>query len=173
MVARSNADEFAEYSVNIERPVDSSLRVTQMLVEHLLLVCQIEKRAYSYPWSRSVFADCLSAGYSCHLLWDGPQLMGYSLVAIAAGEAHLLNLCIDPGHQGRGYAGRFLKVILRISAELDARTVYLEVRPSNRGALALYRRFGFEQIGQRKNYYRAATGREHAVVLSRGITDLN
>lgn len=173
MVAPRNADEFSEYSVTRERSVDNSLRVTQMLTEHLPLVCQIENRAYSYPWSRSVFADCLSAGYSCHLLWDGPQLLGYSLVAIAAGEAHLLNICIDPGHQGRGYSGRFLKVILRISAELGAQTVYLEVRPSNQAALALYRKYGFAQIGLRKNYYRAVTGREDAVVLSLDIADLN
>jgi ribosomal-protein-alanine N-acetyltransferase len=144
-----------------------------MLPQHLARVCELESVAYDFPWSRGVFADCLSAGYSCHLLWRGEQLLGYSLVAIAAGEAHLLNLCIDPAWQRHGYAGRFLRTILRIATELDAQIVYLEVRPSNHAALALYRKFGFERVGLRKKYYRALQGREDAVVLSRDITDLS
>ncbi|MEL0082399.1 MAG: ribosomal protein S18-alanine N-acetyltransferase [Gammaproteobacteria bacterium] len=143
-----------------------------MLVQHLPDVCEIEDRAYPYPWSQRVFADCLNAGYSCHLLWKGDQLVGYCLVAIAAGEAHLLNICIDPREQGRGHASRFLEIILRITAQLNAQTVYLEVRPSNRAALALYKKFDFDRIGLRKNYYRAETGREDAVVLSRDIRAL-
>jgi len=151
---------------------ETSLRVTKMEIGDLPGVCEIEARAYQFPWKHAVFADCLGAGYSCHLIWDKKQLLGYSLVAVAAGEAHLLNLCIDPDRQGCGYAGWFLKVILRTTAELDALTVYLEVRPSNRAALALYRTFGFEQIGLRKNYYRAESRCEDAIVLSKNIASL-
>jgi len=143
-----------------------------MLAEHLPEVCQIESRAYEYPWSRGVFADCLNAGYSCQLIWDGTKLLGYSLVAIAAGEAHLLNLCIDPMQHRRGYAGQFLQIVLRSAAGLGARAVYLEVRPSNLAALALYRKFGFKQVGLRKGYYRADKSREDAVILSRDIAGL-
>ena len=150
----------------------SRLRVTQMLAEHLSDVVEIESRAYDFPWSQRVFADCLSAGYSCHLIWRGPRLLGYSLVAIAAGEAHLLNICIDPLQHRHGYAGRFLTIILKIAAQLEANTVYLEVRPSNSAALALYQKFGFEKIGLRKKYYRAPRSREDAVVLSKDISDL-
>ena len=147
-----------------------ALRVTQMLEEHLPLVHQIETRVYAFPWSQQVFADCLSAGYSCHLLWDGDNLIGYSLVAIAVGEAHLLNIGIDAEYQRRGFAGHFLQVVLRITGDLGAKVVYLEVRPSNLAALALYRKFNFDQIGLRKNYYRGSTGREDAVVLSRDLS---
>lgn len=148
----------------------AGLRVTQMLEEHLPLVHQIEAQVYDFPWSQKVFADCLAAGYSCHLFWDSTDLVGYSLVAIAAGEAHLLNIGIDRQYQRRGYAAHFLPVVLNITSDLGGRVVYLEVRPSNKAALALYRKFDFDQIGLRKNYYRGLTQREDAVVLSRDIS---
>ena len=104
------------------------------------------------------------------MLWYGERLVGYSLVAIAVGEAHLLNICIDPDCQGKGYASRFLSTVMSIAAQLGAHRVFLEVRPSNVAGLALYRKFNFARIGLRKRYYRAADGREDAVVLARDLS---
>ena len=170
MVAQTQTDLLRN---GIETPasaIENGLRVTQMLHEHLPGVVAIERRAYSYPWSQRVFSDCLTAGYSCHLLWCDDRLVGYSLVAIAVGEAHLLNICIDPDCQGKGYASRFLSTVMSIAAQLGAHRVFLEVRPSNGAGLALYRKFNFARIGLRKRYYRAADGREDAVVLARDLS---
>ena len=169
MVVQLQSDQLANSHPGAGKPLDT-LRVTQMLEDHLPLVCQIEKQVYDFPWSQQVFADCLAAGYSCHLLWDGSALVGYSLVAIAVGEAHLLNISIDKKYQRRGYARHFLQVVLRVTGDLGAKVVFLEVRPSNQAALALYQAFNFDQIGLRKNYYRGLSQREDAVVLSRDIS---
>jgi ribosomal-protein-alanine N-acetyltransferase len=59
--------------------------------------------------------------------------------------------------------------LLRRATGEGARVVYLEVRPSNADAIALYRRAGFSRIGVRRNYYRAAGGREDALVLARNL----
>lgn len=129
-------------------------------------VIAIEQRAYPNPWSVGIFRDCLRVGYDAWVIEEGGQLVGYGLLSVAAGEAHLLNLCIDPGHQGRGLARRLLDLLLRRAAARTARTVFLEVRPSNARALGLYRAAGFDVIGHRKDYYPDGAGREDAVVLS-------
>jgi ribosomal-protein-alanine N-acetyltransferase len=87
-------------------------------------------------------------------------------MSIAAGEAHLLNLCVHPNAQRFGYGRRLLNALLLRAAEADADKVFLEVRPSNEIALKLYRSVGFEQIGIRPAYYQADNGREDAVILA-------
>jgi len=84
----------------------------------------------------------------------------------AAGEAHLLNLSVAAAHQHQGHGSALLADVLRLARELGARTLFLEVRPSNLGAQALYRRFRFRRVGLRRGYYPAQGGREDALVLS-------
>ena len=129
-------------------------------------VIDIESRAYPNPWTEGIFTDCLRVGYDAWVIEEGATLTGYGLLSIAAGEAHLLNLCIDPDRQGQGFGRRLLELLLRRAARFDTHTVFLEVRPSNARALRLYQAAGFDQIGCRKGYYPDGTAREDAVVLS-------
>ena len=132
----------------------------------LKVIATIERAAYQYPWSLGIFRDCLLAGYHCLVLDVGGSVTGYGIMSIAAGEAHLLNLCVHPSAQRFGYGRRLLNVLLLRAAEADADKVFLEVRPSNEAALRLYRSVGFEQIGIRPAYYQADNGREDAVILA-------
>ncbi|HBK57367.1 MAG TPA: ribosomal-protein-alanine N-acetyltransferase, partial [Xanthomonadales bacterium] len=132
-------------------------------------VMAIERRAYDFPWTPGIFLDCLRAGYGCWLL-DGPSgIEGYTVVSVAAGEAHILNLCVAPQHQGRGLAKRLLKRALDSARWYAAERVFLEVRPSNTVAIALYRSAGFNEIGTRPGYYPARSGREDAIVMAREL----
>ena len=133
-------------------------------------VVALERRAYEFPWSRGIFLDCLRVPYDCHVVEEGGLLVGYSVLSTAVDEAHLLNLCISPGVQGRGLGGFLLDHVLRHAAAGGARVIYLEVRPSNTAALSLYDRAGFSRIGVRRSYYRAAGGREDAIVLARSLS---
>ncbi len=137
-----------------------------MTRDDLDAVISIEQRAYPSPWSEGIFRDCLRVGYDAWVIEEEGALAGYGLLSIAAGEAHLLNLCIDPGRQGRGLGRRLLELLLRRAAARAAQTVFLEVRPSNARALQLYSAAGFDVIGHRKDYYPDGAGREDAVVLS-------
>jgi ribosomal-protein-alanine N-acetyltransferase len=132
----------------------------------LKAVAAIERAAYHYPWSLGIFRDCLLAGYHCLVLDVTGSVTGYGIMSIAAGEAHLLNLCVHPNAQRFGYGRRLLNALLLRAAEADADKVFLEVRPSNEIALKLYRSVGFEQIGIRPAYYQADNGREDAVILA-------
>jgi ribosomal-protein-alanine N-acetyltransferase len=94
-------------------------------------------------------------------------VVGYGILSIAACEAHILNLCIDPEFRSMGYGERLLDTMLSHARGATVREVLLEVRPSNKTALALYRKKGFFQVANRPAYYQSHEGREDAAVLSK------
>jgi ribosomal-protein-alanine N-acetyltransferase len=127
---------------------------------------EIEKLAYPFPWSRGLFEDCLNAGYACFGLQMGKQLSGYTVFNWAAGEAHLLNLCVHPDWQHRGYGSLLLEYMINHVAGLECDSLFLEVRASNEHAANLYKNRGFKVIGTRLSYYRAGEEREDAIVMA-------
>ena len=95
------------------------------------------------------------------------EILGYFVLSVAANEAHLLNICIDPAEQGHGYGRRMMKRVLDLARWHRAERVFLEVRPSNPNAIRLYRDLGFNEIGRRPRYYPAANhAREDAIVMA-------
>ena len=144
-------------------------RIRAMRENDVDAVFALEREAYPFPWSRGIFLDCLRVPYECRVLEEDGGLVGYSVVSLALDEAHLLNLCIAVSAQGRGLGGFLLDHVLREVRAAGARVIYLEVRPSNEAAISLYDRAGFLRVGLRRNYYRAARGREDALVLARTL----
>ena len=140
--------------------------IRSMQPADLKAVAAVERAAYQYPWSLGIFRDCLLAGYQCVVLDVGGSVTGYGIMSVAAGEAHLLNLCVHPNAQRLGYGRKLLDAMLAKAVEADADKIFLEVRPSNRIALHLYDTAGFERIGTRPAYYQAENGREDAVILA-------
>ena len=138
--------------------------------EHdLAAVMRIETVAYPQPWSEEIFRDCLNADYQCTLYELEGELIGYSIMSLAAGEAHLLNLCMHPAHQGNGYGRAALEQVLKVAEGRQTTTVFLEVRVSNTAARRLYESAGFNEIGQRFNYYPADMDREDALVFAKTL----
>jgi ribosomal-protein-alanine N-acetyltransferase len=129
-------------------------------------VMAIESAIYSHPWTRGNFADSLRAGYECRTLKLGRELLGYFVLMVAAGEAHLLNLSIAAAHQRNGHGSWLLGEAMALARKRGARSLFLEVRPSNEAGQALYTRFGFRKIAVRRGYYPARAGREDALVLT-------
>ncbi len=129
----------------------------------------IEVEAYDFPWSRVIFRDCLRAGYTCVAAMTDDGLQGYSVMSVAANESHILNLCVRPQRQGRGDGRRLLNYVIGRAYDTGVDTMFLEVRPSNQAALALYHSAGFNQIGVRRDYYPTFDGREDALVLARAL----
>jgi len=129
-------------------------------------VLEIENAIYEHPWTRGNFADSLRAGYQCWTYRLGTRLLGYFVLIVAASEAHLLNLSVAAESQRRGFGAALLAESIRIARALGGRNVYLEVRPTNRAAQALYARFGFRHVALRRGYYPAGTQREDALVYT-------
>ena len=143
--------------------------IRPMMVDDLPAVLAVENQAYSHPWSEGIMRDCLRVGYSCWVCELGDALIGRAVMSIALGEAHLLNLCIHPDQQRQGTGRRLLHRMLRVASERQADTVFLEVRASNTAARALYEDEGFGEIGQRRDYYPADSGREDAIVYAKAL----
>jgi ribosomal-protein-alanine N-acetyltransferase len=131
----------------------------------------IERRAYPFPWTRGIFRDCLRAGYPALVLVADGDVVGYGLLSVAAGEAHILNVCADPALPRQGHGRRLLRALLQQARGRGAQRVFLEVRPSNPAAIALYDAEGFNEIGRRPRYYPAASGREDAIVMALELAD--
>lgn len=129
-------------------------------------VIAIERAVYSHPWTHGNFVDSLNAGYLCCTYRIGAELVGYFIMIVAVGEAHLLNLSVAAASQRQGMGSALLEEALHIARERDAKHLFLEVRPSNAPALALYSAFSFRRIAERRGYYPAEQGREDALVLT-------
>lgn len=132
-------------------------------------VMAIENDIYEFPWTRGNFEDSLHAGYSAWLFVADGEVIGYCVVMMAIDEAHLLNLSIARDRQGQGHGRAFLGATMAAVRERGARSMLLEVRPSNTVGRGLYAATGFAQIGLRKGYYPARRGKEDALVLRREL----
>ena len=132
-------------------------------------VAAVERASYQFPWSEGIFRDCLRVGYLCRVAECDGEIVAYGIVAMGAGEAHILNLCVNEAMRGRGIGRQMLKLLVERSAEAGMQDVFLEVRPSNLHAIALYQSVGFIEVGRRRGYYQAVEGREDALVLKLSI----
>ena len=140
-----------------------------MLEQDIPKVLEIEVRAHSHPWSKGIFSDCLKVGYDCLVFESDDEMMAFSVMSYAPGEAHLLNICVKPELQGRGIGARVLQQLIARAREKKADTLFLEVRISNRKARHLYEKAGFNEIGRRFDYYPATDGREDALVFAKTL----
>jgi ribosomal-protein-alanine N-acetyltransferase len=129
----------------------------------------VERASYQFPWSEGIFRDCLRVGYLCRVAECEGQVVGYGIVAMGAGEAHILNLCVGESMRGRGVGRQMLMLLIERSRDAGMQDVFLEVRPSNLHAIALYQSVGFIEVGRRRGYYQAVEGREDALVLKLGL----
>lgn len=148
-----------------------SPRLRAMQEHDLDRVMQIELSAYEFPWTRGIFRDCLRGGYGCWVLDRQGVVIGYGVLNVAAGEAHILNVCITPDAQGEGHGRQLVRRLIDLARWHRAERVFLEVRPSNPIAIRLYDSLGFNEIGRRPRYYPGHDGREDAIVMAQELLD--
>ena len=147
----------------------------------LAAVAQVEHSAYAHPWTHGNFLDSLQAGYEAQMLVGGepvdpasdkPQaeLIGYFVAMKGVDEVHLLNITVAPAHQRQGWSRIMLDALAIWARGHGKQWLWLEVRVSNARARQVYERYGFHEVGLRRNYYpeggQAPSKREDAVVMS-------
>ena len=152
------------------------LTFRRMQVEDLDRVVHNETRSYAFPWTRGIFADCLGSGHECWLAVrlgrKEDDIIGHGVLSVAAGEGHLLNVCVRRDQQGDGYGRALVEHMVDTARSREVGTLFLEVRPSNYIAAALYDSLGFVEVGVRKDYYPAHLGSEDARVLALDLSTL-
>ena len=133
----------------------------KMDASHVEAVAKIEQICFSDPWSLNSVKGELTNSLS---LWivavDGDRVVGYVGSQTVQEEADMMNLAVLPEYRRQGVAGRLIRELI---ANLDAKSLTLEVRQSNLPAISLYEKMGFIQVGLRPNYYR--NPKENAIIL--------
>ena len=142
-------------------------------------VLSIEQAVQVYPWTRGNFIDALNSGYMCCVAEElllgrpdeaGGKIRGYTVLMPVLEEAELLNIGVAAGRQRKGLGRAMLREMLDAARKKNMRRVFLEVRPSNAAAIALYRSAGFGETGVRRDYYRNEDGSEDAVTMACELT---
>ena len=148
---------------------EPALDIGPMQEADLDAVLEIERASYPYPWTRTIFTDCLQAGYSCWVFGRRGVIEGYGVLSVAAGESHLLNVCVREESRKQGLGQKILTHLTAIARRHDAEVLFLEVRVSNLAARRLYEFSGFNELGTRRDYYPTDSGREDALIFARTL----
>ena len=130
----------------------SEIGIKRLVYSDLPAVLAIERRSFQTPWSLAMFVLELSkpAGI-CLAATRGEKLIGYLVCSRYADVWHLMNVAVTPEWRRQGVASQLLEQLFD-AAGPEARHT-LEVRTSNRAAIAMYERFGFRRAGHRRRYY--------------------
>ncbi|MCL1058228.1 ribosomal protein S18-alanine N-acetyltransferase [Shewanella gelidimarina] len=126
----------------------------------------IAASAHSHPMSESTIKSCFGPLYTCLGLYEGDELYGFAILHQIFEDATLMDICVAPSHQGRGFGKALLDRVIEQARANDAEVLLLEVRESAVGARALYVKVGFEQSGIRKGYYKTNAGPEDAILMT-------
>ena len=146
---------------------EPALDIRPMQHDDLSQVIEIERQSYPHPWTGTIFGDCLQAGYSCWVCGRQGIIEAYGILSVAIGESHLLNICVRPESRQQGIGRKLLRHLVSVARRHEAEVIFLEVRPSNTTARALYEDEGFNELGNRRDYYPAGDSREDALILAR------
>lgn len=155
---------------NMNEDLSAVVELRTMVNADLEQVLEVEKKAYPHPWTLGIFRDCLRIGYNAWVVTLDGAIIGYGIVMLSPGEAHILNICIDPDYQQKGLGRYLLRHLVNKSNQTDVDMVLLEVRRSNTAAQQLYKSEGFHELGMRKAYYPADNGREDAIILAKYLS---
>jgi [ribosomal protein S18]-alanine N-acetyltransferase len=155
----------------LEAPSDEpAVHLVPLRRRHLRSVLKIESQVYPKPWSFGLFMSELNMRGNRHYIAarvDG-AVVGYAGLMFGVDEAHVTNIAVDPAWQRHSIGTRMMCNLVRAARERGAQSLTLEVRVSNAPAQAMYRRFGFETEGVRKNYY-AESNEDALIMWARGV----
>jgi ribosomal-protein-alanine N-acetyltransferase len=150
--------------------VKTAIEIRRLAMGDLNAIEYIERRSYTTPWSRSMFAGELAKpGSTCLGAFHGDRLAGYMIISRYVDAWHVMNIAVDPEFRRHGIATALLEKLFEIGDDGAGRGYTLEVRVSNAGAITLYERLGFQARGVRRGYY--TDNREDALIMWRDASN--
>jgi [ribosomal protein S18]-alanine N-acetyltransferase len=156
---------------NMNENMRALVEIRTMSYSDLKQVAVVEKKAYPHPWTLGIFRDCLRVGHHAWVMTLDKKVIGYAIIMLSPGEAHILNICVAPDYQAKGLGRYLLRYLINRTDQTDIDMVLLEVRRSNTRAQLLYQSEGFHELGVRKAYYPADSGREDAIILAKYLAN--
>ena len=142
--------------------------ICQMTADHVAQVAQIERLCFRDPWSENSVAGELTNKLAHWIvLEEDGRVLGYVGTQTVMDETDMMNIAVHPDHRRKGIADALMAALISDLERMGSHSLTLEVRVSNEPARKLYERWGFAEVGRRKNYYR--NPREDALILRREI----
>lgn len=144
------------------------VEIVPMRREHLEDLERLERICFSRPWSKKMLAEELENQCAAFLVAQEPvsgAVLGYAGLLVVADEGYITNVAVFPDYRRQGIAAQLIDVFCRFAQGNRLAFLTLEVRPGNKAAIELYRSFGFEEVGRRRNYYDLP--KEDALILTR------
>lgn len=138
-------------------------------------IVQIDRHSFGWPWNRIYFCAELTSKQACNFTLktvdsDNEQkVIGYIICRLVDKQLHILRIAVKPKWRGHGLAARLLDRALGKAVKSGARSAFLEVRPSNKSAIAFYHRQGFTLMGRKPEYYTDTM--EDAMVLMKNLKE--
>ena len=148
--------------------MNNIIKIVPMNADHLEELEKLERICFSRPWSRKMLAEELENQCAAFLVAQDSitqQVMGYAGLLVMADEGYITNVAVFPEFRRQGVAAKLIAVFENFARGNKLAFLTLEVRPSNTAAIALYKGFGFEEVGRRKNYYDLP--KEDALILTK------
>lgn len=142
------------------------MKIEKMTYVHLDKVCEIEKMCFSHPWSRQSLESELSNETSLFFAaLENNEVVGYIGMSVVLDEGYIFNVAVDENFRCRGVGSALVRELITYSKKNNLSFVTLEVRKSNENAAALYSKFGFIKVGERRDYY--SSPKEDAVLMTK------
>lgn len=140
--------------------------ISTLTAADLATAFKIEQASHAFPWTQATFDNNQGERYLNLKVNAERKMAGFAITQIVLDEATLFNIAIHPDWQRRGLGCTLLNALIVQLENRGVVTLWLEVRASNRGAIALYEDLGFNEVTRRRNYYPSAIGRENAIVMA-------
>lgn len=152
-------------TVRARAPEDTEVHLVPLRRRHLRSVLRIEAQVYPRPWTLTLFLSELNmrSGRAYVAARVDGVVVGYAGIMMQLDEAHVTTIAVEPAWQRHKIGSRMLSWLAHSARAMGAKNLTLEVRVSNTRAQAMYRNFGFEEVGIRKNYYTDV--REDALIM--------
>ena len=143
-----------------------NIKFVEIIPSDFKAIYSIEKKAYPIPWSEKIMTSMVEGNEYKIKITYYDKIVAYVFMMVVLDEATVLNITVDPEHQGKGLGRKLLQYVKTELSKKGIVSIFLEVRESNRNALALYESEGFHEIDLRKNYYPTKNGREDAIIMA-------
>ncbi|WP_286235094.1 ribosomal protein S18-alanine N-acetyltransferase [Thalassotalea sediminis] len=150
---------------NINTQLDFDI-ITPQIVPTLLT---IENNCHSHPWSEQTFRSCVGGRYFGFFAMHQNEIIGFYIADLVADEITLMDICISPKFQGKGFGKALMAHLNQQAINKQATTILLEVRAKNISALMMYINDGFIEVGRRTGYYPSDIGYEDAIVMKKTL----
>lgn len=142
--------------------------INQDIVKKLMV---IELACHPHPWTEKTFRSCIDGRYFGDYLMIDNTIVGFYVGEHVAGESTLMDICVVPEQQGKGFGKTLLLEFFARCKQLATESIFLEVRAKNISAQMLYINQGFTEIARRTGYYpsNSGFGYEDAIVMSKKL----